>query len=186
MDAKAKDYSPSNYKSFAVYRQTRKYVTSFSRGDCSSEVKKLQKFLNWAGFECGEADGSLGPATENAIIDFQKAVGLEPDGKFGSKSLKAAKEYSPKHDSESDVPKHVEKVYAGSFPTSTVSKEKGSKANVKRWQSFLKWYGYNIKIDGDFGTKTASITKKFQKANKLKSDGVVGKITIAKAKKIKK
>ena len=191
MDAKAKDYSPSNYKSFAVYRQTKKYVTSFSRGDCSSEVKKLQNFLNWAGFECGEADGSLGPATEKAIIEFQTAAGLEADGKFGSKSLEAAKAYSPKHSAKADSPKtdspkYVAKAYPGSFPTSTVSKKKGSKANVKRWQSYLKWYGYNIKVDGNFGAKTASITKKFQKANKLKSDGVVGKITIAKAKKIKK
>ncbi len=197
MDAKAKDYSPSKYKSFAVYRQTKKYVTSFSRGDCSSEVKKLQNFLNWAGFDCGTPDGAFGSGTEKAVKAFQKAVDLESDGKFGSKSLAAAKAFKKGSTSNENVSQSnkqgkpavttvVKKAYTGKWPTGTVSKKKGSKTNIKRWQAFLKWNGYPITTGGTFGTKTVKYTKAFQKKYGLTADGVVGSKTLKKAKSIRK
>lgn len=179
MDQIAKDYNPSRFKkgSFGVYRPTKNVTTALSKGDVSSDVKKLQAFLNWAGFKCTDPEGTFGSSTEAAVKKFQKAAGLETDGLFGPGSLKAAKSYVPA------VSKHS---YTGKYPTSTVSKKKGSKTNVKYWQAYLKWYGYSISVDGKFGPKTDSLTKKFQKANKLKADGVVGKLTISKAKRIKK
>ncbi|MCI7145036.1 MAG: peptidoglycan-binding protein [Clostridiales bacterium] len=191
MDAKAKDYNPSNYKSFAVYRQVTNKVSFFSKGDRSSEVKKLQQFLNWAGFDCGTPDGSFGPATETAVKNFQKAVGIEVDGKFGVGSLNAAKSYVPgqivSKPLTTDKTVTVKKAYTGKYPASTVSKKKGTKTNIKRWQSYLKWYGYSsIKVDGKFGNQTVKYTKAFQKKNGLKADGVAGSKTIAKAKKVKK
>jgi len=49
----------------------------------------------------------------------------------------------------------------------------GSKGKlVEDLQRYLK-----IKIDGDFGSKTEDSVKKFQKANKLTADGVVGQKT---------
>ena len=58
-----------------------------------TEVKKLQNFLNWAGFSCGTADGDFGMATLKAVKNFQKAVGLDPDGIVGSGTLKKARAY---------------------------------------------------------------------------------------------
>ncbi len=186
-DAKAKDFDKSNYKYFAVYRQKKTYRTAFSYGDYSPEVKKLQAFLNWAGFDCGEPDGAFGPNTEEAVKAFQTAAGLEADGEFGSMSLEAAKSYVPgKSSSGTKPPKHVKKKYKGKLPTKVVGKKKGSKKNIKRWQRFLKWYGYPIKVSGKFGKKTVKYTKKFQRKYKIDPDGIVGKKTIAKAKKVKK
>lgn len=48
-----------------------------------TEVKNLQKALNENGFDCGSADGVFGNKTNQAVKDFQKANGLEVDGKAG-------------------------------------------------------------------------------------------------------
>lgn len=55
----------------------------------------------------------------------------------------------------------------------------GSKGeNVKALQILLNGMGYNCgDVDGDFGSKTLTAVKKFQKANGLNQDGIVGKDT---------
>lgn len=56
---------------------------------------------------------------------------------------------------------------------------KGCKGkDVKALQERLNFLGYNCgKADGIFGTATEKAVKKFQKANKLAQDGIVGKQT---------
>lgn len=78
--------------------------------------------------------------------------------------------------------------YGGAFPTATI--KVGSKGkNVGRWQSFLKWMGYNLEADKKFGgitkAKTIAAQKKFGFTGK-DVDGIVGAKTIAKAKAYKK
>ncbi len=52
--------------------------------------------------------------------------------------------------------------------------------NVKTLQKRLnEEMGCNLKIDGDFGSKTYSCVKKYQKEHDLKQDGVVGEKTCA-------
>lgn len=58
--------------------------------DKGEQVKLLQKFLNWCIDSKLKVDGSLGPATYNAILKFQKTYGLAQDGLFGPKCLKKA------------------------------------------------------------------------------------------------
>lgn len=72
-----------------VYRCTKS--SPIQKGDRGTEVTKLQKFLNWAGYNCGTADGIAGDKTDSAIKAFQKANGLTVDGQFGSGSLAKAK-----------------------------------------------------------------------------------------------
>lgn len=45
-----------------------------------SEVKDLQAALNRKGFNTGEPDGLIGPATRGALRDWQRSVGLPADG----------------------------------------------------------------------------------------------------------
>jgi len=50
--------------------------------------------------------------------------------------------------------------------------------NVKRIQSALNSFGFDLKIDGDFYKKTEQAVRKFQRSNGLKVDGKVGKNTL--------
>lgn len=67
---------------------TRKY---FKRGDKGTQVKYLQKFLNWYGEYKLVVDGVIGSKTIIAVEKFQKAEGLDVDGLFGKQCLAKAK-----------------------------------------------------------------------------------------------
>lgn len=60
-----------------------------SIGDAGPDVAEMQKMLNAVGFNCGAVDGSFGNATDQALRAFQKAEGLEVDGKYGTQSKTA-------------------------------------------------------------------------------------------------
>ena len=47
-----------------------------SRGSRGQDVKVLQALLNGSGFSCGTCDGIFGVKTLDALLKFQKAVGL--------------------------------------------------------------------------------------------------------------
>lgn len=53
-------------------------------GDKGQEVELLQINLNQLGFGPLEEDGDFGPMTKQAVMDFQKSVGLLVDGKAGT------------------------------------------------------------------------------------------------------
>ena len=76
--------------------------------------------------------------------------------------------------------------YPGPWPTSTVSTTRGTVTDIKRWQSFLCWYGLTVAIDGKFGPDTQAKTRMFQAQNGLVADGSAGPLTITKAKTIRK
>lgn len=84
--------SVSGKKWVKVYRAKGSYEGSLHMGDSGSEVKKLQKFLNWYGSYKLDVDGHFGVKTEDAVKKFQKAAGLTADGYFGPASLAKAKE----------------------------------------------------------------------------------------------
>lgn len=77
------DESPSPFKTETITRPERPTVRRKSRG---SEVEELQRRLKDEGFGPGPIDGVFGPRTESAVIAFQKANGLEPDGICGKKT----------------------------------------------------------------------------------------------------
>ena len=81
----------SSKKNWAVYRATK--ASAIQNGDRGTEVKKLQTFLNWGGFNCGAVDGEVGEKTISAIKAFQTKVGLPADGAFGQNSLNKAKTF---------------------------------------------------------------------------------------------
>jgi N-acetylmuramoyl-L-alanine amidase len=47
------------------------------RGD---DVAELQAVLNRLGFDCGRVDGIFGPATQNALTEFQRNIGADENG----------------------------------------------------------------------------------------------------------
>jgi peptidoglycan hydrolase-like protein with peptidoglycan-binding domain len=76
--------------------------------------------------------------------------------------------------------------YMGAYPKATVSRTTGTMADIKLWQKYLCWYGPIVVVDGSFGPDTQEKTIAFQHKNGLKSDGIVGPQTIAKAKTIRR
>jgi len=56
-------------------------------------TKQIQKALKNAGFYKGTVDGKIGPKTKEAIISFQKAKGLKPDGIVGKRTSSELSKY---------------------------------------------------------------------------------------------
>lgn len=55
-------------------------------GPFKPTAKEIQLCLKNAGFYTGNVDGKLGPMSKKAVEEFQKANGLEADGKVGPKT----------------------------------------------------------------------------------------------------
>ena len=64
----------------------------FFRGD---DVRELQRLLNQLGFDAGREDGILGERTGGAIVEFQRNVGIEPDGIVGYEVVRALARIRP-------------------------------------------------------------------------------------------
>ena len=60
-------------------------------GDKGSDVKKLQKFLNWYLGHGLKVDGDFGAMTRRAVLEWQESQKLEKTGLFGKTSLGIAK-----------------------------------------------------------------------------------------------
>jgi len=56
-------------------------------------IKKVQRALRNAGFDPGPVDGKSGKRTKAAIIEFQTANDLKPDGKVGQKTWQKLSPY---------------------------------------------------------------------------------------------
>jgi N-acetylmuramoyl-L-alanine amidase len=64
----------------------------FFRGD---DVRELQRRLNQLGFDAGREDGILGERTGAAIVEFQRNVGIGPDGIVGPDVVRALERIRP-------------------------------------------------------------------------------------------
>lgn len=73
-----------------------------SRGD---DVRKLQLGLSSLAYDCGTADGIFGQKTEDAVEDFQAAVGLYEDGVAGPGTIRAYNaKVRPEHQIQISIP----------------------------------------------------------------------------------
>lgn len=59
------------------------YYPLLKKGSHGAYVLAWQKFLNQNGYICGLEDGKFGENTRLAVIEYQKAKGLKPDGIIG-------------------------------------------------------------------------------------------------------
>lgn len=64
----------------------------YTLNDEGNEVKEIQEMLNKLNYDCGSADGIYGSKTKKAVIKFQEANNLDPDGIAGIKTISVLKE----------------------------------------------------------------------------------------------
>lgn len=64
----------------------------YYRGD---DVRELQRALNVLGFDAGREDGIFGERTDRAVREFQRNVGLTPDGIVGATTIQALRRLRP-------------------------------------------------------------------------------------------
>jgi len=118
-----------------------------------SGVRALQIKLNSLGFSVGQADGIFGGQTESGLKQFQKSAGIKIDGVYGPNTKRELEDYKPRK-------------YPG------LIKEGSRGENVKLIQRKV-----GVKADGIFGPNTENAVKKWQRANRLVADGLVGPAT---------
>jgi hypothetical protein len=56
---------------------------------CGDKIAEIQQSLSSQGYDPGKADGIFGHQTFIAVMDFQRAHGLVPDGEVGTQTAKA-------------------------------------------------------------------------------------------------
>ena len=111
------------------------------RGMTGTDVKALQELLMQLGYELPRygADSDFGEETEKAVIAFQKAEGLEPDGKYGEKTHAALMDAVADDDEGKKDDKPEEKPEEPTVPeepkpvgtTVVIVAESGGKVNVR-------------------------------------------------------
>lgn len=140
------------------------FAKSFSLGDNGSEVKSLQVFLRQLNFfpQDVEANGNFGPATLQAVKDFQKANGINPTGFVGPVTLKALN--GQQIVSKSDYEFNQDLKYGD------------KNEDVKQLQNNLKdraFFPKTVPSTGFFGPITERAVNLFKKIYNLIPDGLV-------------
>ncbi len=150
---------------------------TLKQGAKGDAVKKVQQRLKALGYYSNSIDGDYGYRTVEAVKAFQKKNGLTADGVCGESTL-AKLNSSSAIGANGKTDKEEEKEEVKDDGTL----KKGSKGTaVKEVQKRLKELGYyTYGIDGDYGDRTVTAVKNFQKKNGLTADGVCGESTLKK------
>lgn len=130
------------------------------KGSKGTNVKHLQKFLNWC-IKAGLAvDGICGVKTVAAIKKYQKQYGLKVDGIFGAKSKSKAESIIAKH-----APKPVSKPVSApaSKPVSTAAQTSNAAKLVAMAKKLCWAYGTAEK---KWSYKTGAATSAYKTALK--------------------
>jgi len=138
--------------------------TMLRKGSRGNDVKTLQTLLNENGYSL-TVDGIFGSQTDSAVRDYQACKGLVVDGIVGPKTWDKL--------GSSDSGTRQASPPSG-YPTLSYG---SSGSSVSRIQTLLNANGAKLTVDGQFGTLTKVAVKKFQSANGIKANGVVGTST---------
>jgi len=121
------------------------------RGDTGPRVVTIQYLLNARGAGLA-VDGIFGPATQQAVRNFQASHGIPVSGKVGAETW----------------PKLIIPVQSGST---------GNAVRAVQW-SLRNVYGFhNLAVDGIFGPATRNAVIQFQLRFHIAADGIVGPVT---------
>ena len=184
VDSGASSGSSSSEEATSTNPNTLKY------GSTGSRVTELQNNLKKLGYSVGTVDGKFGAATKRAVIAFQSANGLTPDGLAGAQTLamitakvQALETSSPSTGESSSSSSGSS---SGSSDTSTSDLTRTLRrgytgSDVTKVQNRLKELGYYTgTVDGVYGLGSMAAVKAFQETNGLTADGLAGTKTFEK------
>jgi peptidoglycan hydrolase-like protein with peptidoglycan-binding domain len=125
-------------------------------------VAQAQKILNDRGFRTGGVDGKMGPQTQAALVNFQRAEKLQPTGKLDKPTLMALGLQKADGKAASGTP--------GRY----------SKETIRKAQETLNARGFKAgPPNGVLGESTATALRAFQKAENLQVTGRLNPRTLS-------
>ncbi len=155
--------------------EAQKNYPLISSGATGDQVSSLQMGLIELGFLKGVADGKYGPATKEAVQDFQKRNSLPENGiadPVTQQRLFEGRPYNAKG-------KRITVKTVSSSSTDVILRSGDRGLPIQKMQARLKELGYySSTVDGIYGKGTRAAVVAFQKANKLKADGIAGSKTL--------
>ena len=137
-------------------------------------VSDLQSSLKRLNYYTGPVSGTFGPLTKEAVIAFQVAHQLTPDGIMGPRSFEALKNPIPA--ATASPPRSEQET---SQPVGSFTLKEGANGNeVSELQNRLKATGhFDHRVTGHFGPITKQAVQAFQRQWNLVSDGIVTRAT---------
>jgi peptidoglycan hydrolase-like protein with peptidoglycan-binding domain len=122
-------------------------------------VRQAQKILNDRGFRTGGIDGKMGPQTQAALVNFQRAEKLKPTGRLDSETLAAL----------------------GIGKAGTAGTASGyDAATIRKAQATLNDRGFRAgPPNGVLGERTSAALREFQKSENLSVTGRLNPRTLA-------
>lgn len=143
------------------------------------KVKEIQRILYEAGYEPGLIDGAMGEKTRSALKLLQEAHGLKISGWIDEATLEALYAVrdliEEQKTEEAQFAAQEEPVEEPQGKEQPATEEAPAGISTRQAQEVLKARGYYTgPIDGKIGKQTAEAIRKFQKAEGLKEDGVLG------------
>jgi peptidoglycan hydrolase-like protein with peptidoglycan-binding domain len=143
-------------------------------GDRGHDVRVLQDYLTRAGYATPIA-GIFGPQTLRNVRRFQRAHQMAVDGIVGSGTAHALRTVA---DRRAAAKRNEQDDDGGSEHLGDRPLKKGMRGHdVRVLQDYLTRAGVPTGVDGVFGPGTLRAVKRFQRAQGLTTDGVVGPTT---------
>lgn len=136
-------------------------------GSTGNYVTQLQQDLNTLGYGLS-TDGSFGPATLNAVKDYQAQMGLEVDGSVGPATKGSIISTINSFESSTSI----------QIPGTAAITRGNTGIRVRFLQKMLCLLGYPVDIDGSFGGATYEAVRSFQSDYGITVDGSCGPETI--------
>jgi peptidoglycan hydrolase-like protein with peptidoglycan-binding domain len=128
----------------------------------SQTVRQAQKTLNDRGLRTGGVDGKMGPQTQAALVNFQRAEKLQPTGKLDRQTLAAL-----------GLEKADGKAAGGEA-------SKYSAATIRKVQETLNARGYKAgPVNGKLDESSRSALRVFQKSENIAVTGDLNPRTLS-------
>lgn len=143
------------------------HASALQVGDRGPSVTTLQDRLRSAGYFNRSSTGVYSSITEASVRRFQASRGLSVDGIAGPATQRALRGQSYAVSGSNYRPIS----YSGGLRLGSTGSE------VSSIQQRLRNLGYDIAVDGVFGSGTDRAVRQFQASNRLAADGIVGSAT---------